>query len=345
MNHPTLKARQELAAWAEGKPPLLAAATITVGAASATVRELLAGLDSEDLQQLWGSPKLQRQCERYWLSPEAWAEDFAVAISQGMTAEESAENIRFARSVARWLRTGQPPASFRRNIECQVVKLTPRRLRSSEAYCRRVGKVLLPLYIENLLPLTAPEPLESTGETYNGNQPGLPSLHFLMKVIVPCVAEFGRPPWPMFAGAIHRRRPSQMELLSLLRIDKQVLHHPRVRAVVNDPARQQFWLPKIAKAILSRPRKRTRQEWKYRGARLIRRLFETVDHPITEPEIRDLYDRLARARAEGLIDSDIAEAPEAFARALSRDKGFWQVMPYPDTSIQNTVRELRRFAA
>lgn len=267
------ESQADLVNWANDKPPLLAAATITIGAASAAVRELLACLDTDDLQRLWGDPKLQRQCERYWLSPEAWAEDFAEAISQGMTTEQSAENVRFARSLARWLRTGQPPTSFRKSIERDASKLTRRRLRSGEAYCRRVAKVLLPLYINNLLPLTAPEPLVATGETYDGNQPGLPPLLFLMKVIVPCVAEFGRPPWPMFAAAIHRRRPSQVELLSLLRIDKQVLHHPRARAVLNDPARRQFWLPKIAKAILSRPRKRTRQEWKYRGARLIRRLF------------------------------------------------------------------------
>jgi hypothetical protein len=44
---------------------------------------------------------------------------------------------------------------------------------------------------------------------------------------------------------------------------------------------------------------------------------------LTEPEIRSLFDAIARDEGKGEIDTDLPESPEAFSRAIHREIPFW----------------------
>ena len=55
-----------------------------------------------------------------------------------------------------------------------------------------------------------------------------------------------------------------------------------------------------------------------------------MGHKLNEPEIRSLFDAVARDTGKGEIDTEIPESPEAFAKAIQRERTFWMPTIRPD---------------
>ncbi|CAN0534087.1 unnamed protein product, partial [Ectocarpus sp. 8 AP-2014] len=168
---------------------------------------------------------------------------------------------------------------------------------------------------------------QAEAEQLRAKVKGSPSLVFLLRVVIPCVAEHGKTPWQLFATATHKNRPCIDSLEKLLLIDKRAHHHPSVLEVI-ESNRHHF--NHAAKALLLRPRKRSIQQWKYRSMRLAKHLFVCLGRELTEPECRELLDLVAQARTGALRDADLPESSDSFARSLRRDSLPWEAIPMPD---------------
>jgi hypothetical protein len=60
-----------------------------------------------------------------------------------------------------------------------------------------------------------------------------------------------------------------------------------------------------------------------------------LGQPLNEPEIRDLFDAVQKDMQKDpfAIDEDLPPTPEAFTRAIHRDRAFWLQSFQPDKKI------------
>lgn len=149
-----------------------------------------------------------------------------------------------------------------------------------------------------------------------------PEMHYLLWVWLPCWIEYREFPGKLFSRARHGDIDA---LEKLLRIDKSVLLEPRIAQHVH----QAFWikgrarLKKLAAAIGGVPHGPVTKAKIKRGlAGLISRMAVKLKHPLTEPEIRELFNAIASMKG-GLIDRELPHSSEAFAKAIQREKLRW----------------------
>ncbi|MBJ6799766.1 hypothetical protein [Geomonas propionica] len=153
---------------------------------------------------------------------------------------------------------------------------------------------------------------------------------FFMLVLVPCWLLYRDHPTRLYRKA---RLGDLKALEKLLRLDPLVLHDQsigsRIQALrfTNKTAAYQ----NLLEAPLKRPKaKITRKKMKYAIAGLISGIATIINKPLTEPEIRALFDAVTLDADGSPIDTDIADSPEAFAKAINRDRAFWLRAFLPD---------------
>ena len=127
-------------------------------------------------------------------------------------------------------------------------------------------------------------------------------------------------------------------LEKLLRLDALLIHDPAIGKQVqafrfkNKFSTYQF----LFDAVFKKPKnKLTRKRMKYAIAGLISAISSLLKHPLTEPEIRDLFDAVQKDMKKDpfAIDHDLPLTPEAFTRAIHRDRAFWIEAFHPDRKI------------
>ena len=154
---------------------------------------------------------------------------------------------------------------------------------------------------------------------------------FFCLVSTPCWLLYRISPTRLYRKA----RLGDLEALEkLLRLDPLMLHDPAIGKQI-----QAFRFKNknnsyqtLLEAPLKRPKaKITRKKIKYTTAGLISAIATTIKFPLTEPDIRALFDAVAKDAEGKLIDSDLADSPESFYTAIWRERGFWLQMLNPDT--------------
>ncbi|GFO61673.1 hypothetical protein GMST_39980 [Geomonas silvestris] len=153
---------------------------------------------------------------------------------------------------------------------------------------------------------------------------------FFIFVLIPCWLLYREHPTNVYRKA---RQGDLDALEKLLRLDPLMLHDQsigkRIQALRfnNKAAAYQ----NLLEAPLKRPKARiTRKKMKYAIAGLISGISSLIKKPLTEPEIRALFDAVANDSGASPIDTDLADSPEAFAKAINRDRAFWLHMFLPD---------------
>ena len=156
-----------------------------------------------------------------------------------------------------------------------------------------------------------------------------PEALFLAGVVFPCWILYQVHPAKLFRQA---RLGNINAMDKLLRIDKAVLHDPKIGEhfykIANQKKRSQF--DRLTQAIQKGPEgKITLQKIKMLIAGFISKASQALGRRLSAPEIRSLFDAIAQDAGRGDIDTDIPDSPEAFAKAIRRERSFWKIIPVP----------------
>ena len=158
-------------------------------------------------------------------------------------------------------------------------------------------------------------------------------LSYFFLVLTPCWLLFQISPNRLYRKA---RRGDVKALEKLLNLDPLMLHDStigreiqklRFKNRTNDYERlleavRKPLKPKITKSMA-----------KASMSAYISLLAGVINQPLTEPKIRDLHDSLSQDADGKAIDTDIPDSPEAFAKAIQRDKPKWQQLINPDKKM------------
>jgi hypothetical protein len=148
---------------------------------------------------------------------------------------------------------------------------------------------------------------------------------FLLKVYIPCVFLFRKHPTKLYRRA---RLGNLVALDNLLRTDKAVLCDPLISRHLYfasvDKNRSKF--EKLAKAVQGSLSERLNpKKTKLILAGFLSVFSEKLGHKLSATDIRALFDAVVADRGSGnSIDTDLPESPEAFSRAVNRERKFWQ---------------------
>ena len=157
-----------------------------------------------------------------------------------------------------------------------------------------------------------------------------PEALFLAGVVFPCWILYQAHPAKLFRQA---RLGNINAMDKLLRIDKAVLHDPKIGEhyykITNQKKRSQSDRLKQAAHQKGPEGKITRQKIKMLIAGFISQASQALGRRLNEPEIRSLFDAIAQDAGRGDIDTDIPDSPEAFAKAIRRERSFWKIIPVP----------------
>ena len=162
-----------------------------------------------------------------------------------------------------------------------------------------------------------------------GNERVLPEfslgMRFLMQIIIPCWIHYGEHPGAMYRKA---RRGDLQSFLNLLKLDKNLFYDRmlsrktrKTEKDVNSDAYQ-----RILRAMGSEPKVISIRKVKILIGALIYRCAQVIEQPLSYPELRKIFDACAKDMGLGVIDIDLQESDEAFARAVKRDHEFWQCL-------------------
>ena len=147
---------------------------------------------------------------------------------------------------------------------------------------------------------------------------------FFYLVIIPCWILYQDYPTRLYRKA---RQGDFESLERLIRLDSLMIHDPSIGRQVHllRMRRKRFKFDALLDAVHRRPKaKITRQKMKYAYAGLISAISSSVGTPLTEPQIRALFDAIAQDRHKTLIDTDLPNTPETFSKAIQRHRKPWQ---------------------
>ncbi len=153
---------------------------------------------------------------------------------------------------------------------------------------------------------------------------------FFLLVLAPCWLLYRTTPTILYRKA---RLGDFDSLEKLLCLDPLMLHDPvisrRIQAFRFNNKNTDYQT--LIEATLKRPKaKITLAKIKVTIAGLISVLAITFKLPLEEPDIRDLFDAVAKDAEGKMIDTDLPESPESFYSAFWRDRAVWLQMLKPD---------------
>lgn len=159
---------------------------------------------------------------------------------------------------------------------------------------------------------------------------------FIMKIVLPAWLLYGK----NYVAVYRQATQGNLQALEeLLRLDKIQIQNPRINKWIYLHAcnRNNLKLKTILDAIAGPPRKKiSLQRVKYLLAGLISVSSELFGQRLTAPEIQSLFDAVAvDYGVDPLRDPDLPESPEAFSKAIQRERDFWLpvLYPQPDKTI------------
>jgi len=171
---------------------------------------------------------------------------------------------------------------------------------------------------------TLPDPEPEEDLYLNNDSIKQPELLFLLKILIPCVFLYGELPLILFKKA----RSKDIDALDkLLRLDKTLICDRRIseqfaEAASNNKSNFDLLNSALQGSISG---KISIQKAKYKMAGFISLLSERLECKLLAPEIKSLFDAVSvDSGIDALIDPDLPNAPEAFAKAVQRERNFWK---------------------
>lgn len=149
-----------------------------------------------------------------------------------------------------------------------------------------------------------------------------PIIYYLLWVWFPCWLEYREFPPRLLR---HARNGDLNALEKLLRIDKSVLHDPGVAYQFLEASRTHGSkrLERLAKSVGGAPLGNlTKAKLKKGLAALISRHAQMMNYPLTEPEIRQLFDIMAGLRG-ALRDRELPSRSDTLSRTILRERDGW----------------------
>jgi hypothetical protein len=147
------------------------------------------------------------------------------------------------------------------------------------------------------------------------------SFYFLVNI--PCWLLYRESPTHLYRKA----RTGDVDALEkLLRLDALMIHDPLIGKQIQKLRfnRKTSAYRILLEAPLKSPKaKITRKKMKYAMAGFVSALSVIIKQPLTEPEIRSLFDAVSQDAGKGAIDTDLPDSPESFYMAIKRDRDFW----------------------
>ncbi len=153
---------------------------------------------------------------------------------------------------------------------------------------------------------------------------------FYLFVAVPC--------WLLYRdSATNLYRKARLgdydSLEKLLRLDALLIHDPSIGKQVQQLRIKGKYsaYENLIEFVLKKPKNKiTRKKMKYAIAGLISGISSAIKHPLTEPQIRALFDAIAQDTQKKPIDTDLPDSPETFSKAIQRDRSYWSKLLHPD---------------
>lgn len=337
MSDSTERLEKELRAWAANYSPFFAAQAIQAASSTRAFAELVT-TEVGDAIQRDCTGRTDKDYRRYYLS----IADFAAELPWDELAGEHGVDAGLVYFAAR-LKARDPEV-----IEGLVQFLTAPEFAEQRNQAIRAGVTACHANLEQVIKdatAGAPEPLSE--KAYDRTRQ-LPSVTFLVRVFLPAIVETGRTPQALFAAATNAGNPDLDALNHLVNIDREIIHLPEVRAILEQPSRNasadNYSLG--ATALLKPLKPPTPLDVKQRAASYIWRLATYLDERVPAREIHRLFDILAQTNDSGLlIDPDFAELlDDSFRRMLSRNGEHWHEV-LADKDLPQAVRALRKRVA
>lgn len=157
-----------------------------------------------------------------------------------------------------------------------------------------------------------------------------PEINFYLRVWIPCWLLYGEFP-PRLLRQARLGKLSGMD--KLIRLDTRVLNDTKIGDYLHKAREEgkKRTVDRITEAIRGGPKpKVTVKKVKCNIAGLISSISMIMGHKLKEPEIRSLFDAVARDTGKGDIDTDLPEGQWAFAKAIRRQRAFWIPSLRPD---------------
>lgn len=157
---------------------------------------------------------------------------------------------------------------------------------------------------------------------------------FFMLVQVPCWLLFQTSPTELYRQA----RLGNLDALDkLLRLDPLMLHDPMIGKQllkVRYEGKSSTYRS-LLESPLKSPGKFSQKSLKAGMAGFLSALAAALGQPLTEPEIKRLFDAVAKDRTKDphAIDESIPDTPESFAKAIRRKRQPWVNAMNPDKKI------------
>lgn len=171
----------------------------------------------------------------------------------------------------------------------------------------------------------------------------VPACQHFFRIAFPCWIFFGKWPPQMLRRATSGGAGSLAALRDLIRLDKEVIHHPRLHDILH-PRQSRLRSSRrllLAKALRSPPPNVSRVKVKYRLARFIYDVAHALGCPLKSPEINELFNIAAGMHGPRLKLSLGPTQPGSFLKGLDREKGHWNLGPKPDKNLPKAVRAPR----
>ena len=147
---------------------------------------------------------------------------------------------------------------------------------------------------------------------------------FYYLVIIPCWILYQDYPTRLYRKA---RQGDYDSLEKLIRLDSLMIHDPSIGKQVHllKMKRKRLKFEGLFEAVHKRPKSNiTRKKMKYAYAGLISAISSSVKAPLSEPQIRALFDAIAQDSLKKDIDTDLPNGQETFSKAIQRHRKPWQ---------------------
>ncbi len=150
-------------------------------------------------------------------------------------------------------------------------------------------------------------------------------LDFIFMIAMPCWLFYKQLPATLYNKATEGDIDA---IHQLLRLDPSTLHDPAIGKqiqIVRFDCKRESEYPKLLKAPLQPIKlKLTNRTIKDMLAGFISVLAESLEHPLTSTEIRDLFDAVSRDSHKQDIDTSLPDSQEAYSKAIQRNRTDWK---------------------
>ncbi len=144
-----------------------------------------------------------------------------------------------------------------------------------------------------------------------------PEFYFLCRVIIPCETTHFTAPAILYRKARLRDFESLKKLVSL---DPSTIFDTRIARFIHELRNKNRAKYDQIFSLIHNKSNAKISRWKFKAfyAAIITNFSIQIGQKLTEPEIRDLFDAVARDEGKGEIDTDLPETPDTFYKAIKR---------------------------